>query len=384
MNYRKLGRANIKVSEIALGCEGFSDKTQEETKELLKYAVENGINFIDLYSSEPNLRSNLGKAINDLAIRDKFYIEAHIGSTWQNGQYKRTRNMEETKEAFQDLLDRLQTDYIDIGMIHYVDEKKDFETVFNGEFIEYIKELKATGKIKAIGMSSHNPIVAKKAVETGLIDVLLFSINPAYDIVPSNEDVNVLFEEDTYKNLDFQIDKDREELYELCEKKNVGITVMKCYGGGDLLDKELSPFKVALTPTQCISYCLTRPGVKAVMLGVKTNEEIDKSIYYEKATDEERNFGKVLSKLPRNNMKGKCVYCGHCAPCAVGIDIASVNKYTALVKAEKEMPETVREHYKALSHHASDCIKCGACETRCPFGVSIREKMNDAVKIFGY
>ena len=78
-------------------------------------------------------------------------------------------------------------------------------------------------------------------------------------------------------------------------------------------------------------------------------------------------------------MKGKCVYCGHCAPCTVGIDIASVNKYTALVKAEKEVPETVREHYKVLKHHAGECIKCGRCEKNCPFFVNIIQKMEEAV-----
>lgn len=384
MNYRKLGRTMIDVSEIALGCEGFNGKNAEETKNMLEYAYKNGINFIDLYSSNPELRSNLGQAINELNIRDKFVIEAHICSTWKNGQYERTRNLDATKQAFQDLLERLQTDYIDIGMIHYIDAKDDFEKVFEGEIIEYAKELKKQGKIKAIGISSHNPVIAKRAVETGLIDVILFSINPYYDIQPPTEDCNDLWDKDNYKNIEFKIDKDREEFYELCERENVGITVMKCYGGGDLLDSELSPFKVALTTNQCINYCLTRPGVSSVMLGVKTNKEINEALKYETTTNEEKDYGEVLAKLPKSNFEGKCVYCGHCSPCTVGIDIASVNKYTALVKAQKELPETVREHYKGLQHHASECIKCGKCEKNCPFNVQIVKKMEEAIEIFGY
>lgn len=120
------------------------------------------------------------------------------------------------------------------------------------------------------------------------------------------------------------------------------------------------------------------------MLGVKTNEEIDEALKYETASMEEKDYGEILSKLPKNNMDGKCVYCGHCAPCTVGIDIASVNKYTSLVKAQKEVPETVREHYKELKHHARECIKCGRCEKNCPFHVNIISKMEEAVEIFGY
>lgn len=384
MKYRKLGRTNLKVSEIALGCEGFNGKSVEETKNMLEFAYQNGMNFIDLYSSNPEMRSNLGTAIKELNIRENFIIEAHIGSTWKNGQYERSRNLEANKIAFQDLLERLQTDYIDVGMIHYIDNEEDYQKVFKGEIIQYVKQLKEEGKIKAIGLSSHNPIIAKKAAETGIVDVILFSINPCYDIQPASEDCNDLWDESNYENVEFKIDKDREEFYELCEKEEIAITVMKCYGGGDLLDKELSPFKVALTPVQCINYCLTRPGVSAVMLGVRGIDEIKEALKYETATKEEKDYGEILSKLPRNNMDGKCVYCGHCAPCTVGIDIASVNKYTALVKAEKEIPETVREHYKTLQHHARECIKCGRCEKNCPFHVGIIQKMEEAVEIFGY
>ena len=79
-----------------------------------------------------------------------------------------------------------------------------------------------------------------------------------------------------------------------------------------------------------------------------------------------------------------CLTCSHCAPCPVNIKVAEVNKFLNLALAQGELPETVREHYKLLEHHASECIQCGACEGRCPFGVRIREKMQQAVQIFGF
>ena len=81
---------------------------------------------------------------------------------------------------------------------------------------------------------------------------------------------------------------------------------------------------------------------------------------------------------------GKPLHAGHCAPCSAGIDIATVHKFHNLAVAQGEIPETVREHYAALTHHASECIGCGACETRCPFGVEIVASMRRAAERFGY
>ena len=78
------------------------------------------------------------------------------------------------------------------------------------------------------------------------------------------------------------------------------------------------------------------------------------------------------------------MYCSHCAPCPMQISVADVTKFLNLAKAQGEVPETVREHYKVLEHHASECIQCGVCETRCPFGVDIRKNMREAAEKFGY
>lgn len=383
MKYREIKRCNnLKTSEIALGCEGFIKKDRAEFTRMLDRALELGINFIDMYTPDPLFRDNLGYAIK--GHRDEIVLQGHICAVWENGQYLRTRDIEKTKAAFEDQLKRIGTSHIDIGMIHYVDSESDFHKVFDGEINKYCMDLKKQGKILATGISSHNPLVAKKAVESGLIDVLMFSVNAAYDMQPASEDVNALFEPENYAGGLVNMNQDRKELYELCEKENVAIDVMKAFGGGDMLNAGLSPFGVAFNEYQCIEYCLTRPGVVSVMAGCRSVGEIEKVVSYYDATKEERDYSLVLSGMKKFKFHGNCMYCGHCAPCSVGINVADVNKYLNLCIAQKEVPETVAEHYKLLGHHASECIECSKCEANCPFGVEIVEKMRKAAKVFGY
>ena len=86
------------------------------------------------------------------------------------------------------------------------------------------------------------------------------------------------------------------------------------------------------------------------------------------ASGEERDYAAAFAALPKMSWKGHCMYCGHCAPCPVGIDVAAVTKFLNLAQAQGEVPETVREHYAVLPQHGGACVSCGACETRCPFG----------------
>ena len=133
--------------------------------------------------SEPNVRSNIGAAIK--GRREKWFIQGHVGSTWQDGQYVRSRDLKYVKPAFEDLLTRLGTDYIDLGMIHYVDLESDWEYILTSPYLQYVMELKEKGIIRHIGMSTHNPVIAKKAVESGIVEMILFSIKPAFDLMPA-------------------------------------------------------------------------------------------------------------------------------------------------------------------------------------------------------
>lgn len=382
MNYRELGNTGLKVSEIGMGCEGFSEENFAMAKKLFDIAEENGVNYFDLYASNPEVRKAVGNAMK--GRREKFIAQSHICSIWQNGQYKRTRKLSEVRAGFEESLKLLQTDYIDVGTIHYCDALDDWQEIVDGGVLDYAKDLKSKGKIKHIGLSSHNPQVALKAVESGAIEVLMFSVNPCYDLLPASEDVEELWNEENYKGTLTNLDPERQKLYETCQKSGVGITVMKCFGGGDLLDAKLSPAGAALTVNQCIHYALTRPAVSVVLAGAHSEEQFLNSLAYENATDEEKDYALAFASFPKINWKGHCLYCSHCAPCPKKIDIAYVTKFLNLALAQKNIPETVREHYKSLNHHAEECIQCGICETRCPFGVEIRANMRKVKEIFGY
>jgi predicted aldo/keto reductase-like oxidoreductase len=382
MRYRKLGNTGLLVSEIGMGCEGFSENNCAMTKELFDLAEREGINYFDLYASDPKLRSAVGNALE--GRREKIMIQSHICSVWKNGQYLRTRNLAEVKEGFSEMLSLLKTDYIDVGMIHYCDAEKDWQEILDNGILDYARELKAKGLIRHIGLSSHNPIVARKAVESGNIEVLMFSVNPVYDLQPPTENVDDLWADDVYKKTYMNMDPDRQRLYEVCQSRGVGITVMKCFAGGDLLNAELSPAGAALTPAQCIHYCLTRPAVATVLCGAHTTGQLRECIAYETASDAERDYASAFASFPKISWSGHCMYCSHCAPCPMKISVADVTKFLNLAVSSGAVPETVREHYKVLEAHGSDCIQCGACEHRCPFGVAIRKNMKKAVEIFGY
>jgi predicted aldo/keto reductase-like oxidoreductase len=381
MEYRMLGKTGLRISEIGLGCEGFQGKGEREADELFQVALGRGVNCMDLYSPNPQVHRAVGRALQ--GRRENFVLQAHLCTIWREGQYQCTRQPQEVQGAFEALLRNLGTDYLDIGMIHYVDSHSAWRDIVQGPVMEYALARKAAGQIRHIGISSHNPQVALEAVESGLVEVLMFSVNPCYDLLPASENCESLWADESYQGALSNMDPDRERLYETCQRLGVGITVMKAFGGGDLLDESLSPAGAALTEAQCIHYALTRPAVASVMVGAHSTQELERSLAYETAAPQQRDYAAAFAGFPRISWKGHCMYCGHCAPCPQGIDVAMVTKLLNLVKAQGEMPETVREHYRALEHPAGECIGCGACESRCPFQVPVRENMTQAKGCFG-
>ena len=383
MNYRTLGSTGIRVGEIGIGCGAFGKLDTAESRKLMAYALDHGVNYIDIYDADPKVRSNIGYALK--GRRDEMVIQGHVGCWWNGESYERTRDVEKCKIGFNDLLERLGTDHIEVGMVHIIDNMEDWNALESSPYLEYVKSLKKQGKIEHLGISSHNAEVALQAAKSGLFEVIMFSLNPAFDRVLSG---NNPWDPASYEHMLPGIDPVRVELYDYCAQHNIAITVMKVFGGGGkLLEADKSPLKVALTPVQCIAYSLAKPCVAVAICGADNIEELEADLHYLKATDEEKDYNTVLSKQTAKAEGGStgCTYCKHCAPCPVGIDIAAVNELIDEVQQNGGVvSDEIAAKYKKLEHHASDCVGCGQCEDRCPFGVPVREKMDEAQTAFGY
>lgn len=380
MEMRPLGRSGIMVSELGLGCEGLLEG-DAKAEALLEAAARGGINLLDMYSPAPAFRKMVGRVLPRLP--QPLVLQGHLCSVWEDGQYQRTRDVAKVRQGFETLLEDLGVSSIDIGMIHYVDSLSDWNEVAGGAVLEYAKELRASGAVRLIGLSSHNPEAALAACRTGLIDVLMFAVNPCYDLQPPDEDVEQLWADEKYAGTLINMDPEREALYLECQRRGIAVTAMKAFGGGDLLQADTSPAGAALSENACLQYALTRPGVCSVLAGVRSEKELQELLAFESADRSKIDYARELAAFPRIRWEGHCMYCGHCAPCPARIDVAFVEKLYHLADGPGGIPETVREHYAALPAKASDCLECGACEERCPFGVEVRSEMKGAAELFG-
>lgn len=363
MEYRINRRTKDKISIIGLGSSSISQAGIEEGIETLKMAYENGINYFDLAAGNAKCFKYYGEAFKD--VRKNVMYQIHFGANYETGDYGWTTNLDKIKKSIAWQLNELKTDYIDYGFIHCIDEESDFKRYKKDGVLDYIKELKEKGKVRHIGISSHTPKLVNKALDTGLIDMVMFSINPAYD-----------YNKGTYAN---GTNDERMELYRRCEKEGVGISVMKAFSGGQLLDEKTSPFGRKLTRNQCIKYALDKPGVLTVLLGVRGKEDLKNILEYNEVSDDKKDYS-IISEFTPKEVAGKCVYCNHCEPCPMGLDIGLINKYYDLSLAGDNL---AKDHYSNLEKTAKDCIACGHCNLRCPFKVDQVSKMKEIKEYFG-
>ena len=380
MLYRPIGKTGMSASIIGLGTEHLDNRPYELCEEVIDAALDAGINILDVFMPGTPVRENIGKALK--GRRDKVMIQGHIGSVDIRQQYDRTRDVTLCRQYFENLLRCFKTDYIDFGMMFFIDTEEDYQGVFETDYIDYVLKLKEEGKIRAIGASSHNPKMAARVVNTGIIEILMFATNPAYDMLSHDADIGDAMEGRIDRSEYDGIDLDRAHLYRLCESKGIAITTMKTLGAGKLLSPDFSPFEKPLTVAQCIHYALTRPAVVSTMLGCSAREQVLEAVNYLNLSDEERDYSEAI-KTPKGSLSGHCMYCNHCLPCPADIDIAATIRMLDIASLDTHnIPLRILEEYSTRSYKASDCIECGSCERKCPFSVKVIEHMQRAAQVF--
>lgn len=363
MEYRLNKKTGDRISVIGLGTSYIAEATEKEAVAALLLAHENGINYADLATAGAKTFAYYGKAFSDLR-KDMFY-QVHFGANYETGEYGWTTNLEKIKTQIDWMLGSLKTDYVDYGFIHCLDAKTDWNKYKANGVLEYLMDMKRQGVVRHISLSTHTPGLANLVLDEGIVEQLMFSINPGYD----------------YHHGDYAKGSadERMNLYRRCEAEGIGISVMKPFSGGQLLNAKTSPFKKALTRYQCIQYALDKPGVLTVLPGIRGVDDVRELLGFFDAAPEERDYS-ILGTFTPQDAVGNCVYCNHCQPCPAGLNIGLINKYYDLSLAGDTM---AADHYAKLEKHASDCIDCGHCDNRCPFRVDQSERMKQIEGYFG-
>ena len=355
MPTRTLGRTGLEVGVIGLGTEYLVETTRETVASVVHEAVDRGVNYIDMIFAPGHYRSNFGAALVD-GRREKVIIAGHIGVAETDGQYRRTREPKESEALFEDLLRRLGTDYVDVAFISNCDEQEDYDQIMApGGQLDLARRYQKEGKARFIAISGHQAPIALRAAESGCFDVLMHTVNLKGDATPG-----------------------RRELYHYCASHDIGLVVMKSFAGGALLQVGDHP---ALSPVQCLAYSLSQPGVGTVIPGPKDVDELRGCLAYLTADGAERDFTAAAEHF-KTAVEGQCVYCNHCLPCPVNIDIGMTTRLTVSASHAESVPPSLAGQYAALPVKPSDCIECGACTPRCPFGVDVIANMQQAVKMF--
>ncbi len=363
MEYRKLPHGEEQISILGFGTSSIGQAGEKEIEETMAFALEQGVNYFDMASADAAPFAPLGRAL--AGMRNRVYFQIHFGADYASGQYGWTTDLDAIKRSINWQLNALKTDYIDFGFIHCIDDLSDLRKITDSGVLAYIQTLNAQGVVRHIGLSSHTPSVVNCVLDMGILDMLMFSINPGYD----------------YRHGEFAYGEvaERAALYRRCEAEGVGISVMKAFSGGQLLDAKTSPFHQALSEYQCIQYALDKPGVVTVLPGVRNKADLRWVLGFLKATAEEKDYS-VLGTFAPQDASGVCVYCNHCQPCPAGINVGLVNKYYDLAQAGDEL---AKGHYQKLAVQASACLGCNHCNDRCPFHVDQVKRMGTIRDYFG-
>ncbi|HUU52466.1 MAG TPA: aldo/keto reductase [Candidatus Heimdallarchaeota archaeon] len=360
MFYRRLGRTDFKISEISLGGSPIPDWA------ILTQIVEHGVNYIDTSQSYSNGNSEraIGRLFKEMG-RDKAYVgtKFHARRNW---------NEETILKSVEGSLKRLQTDHIDVLLIHGVDNE---ETLTDERVLSAFDKMRKQGKFRFTGISCHSNHhkVVKKAIECGHYDMVQLGYN-VFDIEDTDEEQDI----ETYD--DYLGISGIRQLISLARSKDVGIIAMKALkvaGKRQKLEKYKidgnSIFQIML------KWALSNTNIASVVTEMLTFEQMeeDLAVVHHPLTAREQSS---LYRYVAENSKDNCHMCGQCElHCPEGVKTTTILRYLAYYEGY-EKHDRARRGYKSLmpGERATSCQNCGQCESLCPYGIAIRQKLQHA------
>ena len=334
MEYRLLGKTDLKISRLGFGGIPIQRIDAEGTKVLIHRLMDAGVNFIDTARGYTVSEEYLGYALE--GIRDRFILA--------------TKSMAQIKEAMtsdiETSLKNLRTDYIDLYQIHNPSPAA-YETITApGGALEALLEAKAARKIGHIGFTTHSAALFEKVLETDWAETIMFP----YNIVETQA----------------------EELIARCAEKNIGFIDMKPLAGGALEDATLA-----------LRFIAANPNVTVIIPGMAEPKELDQNLTAVENTSPLTDAEWTKIDTIRGSLGTHfCRRCNYCAPCTAGIPISAVFLMEGYF-SRYGLQDWARSRYEALTGHASDCIDCGQCEPRCPYNLPIRQMLKSAAQKFG-
>ncbi len=309
MDKNRLGQTGLTVTSFCLGTLPMgpvqANLSEKVCVRLIQHAIEKGVNFIDtdeMYQTQ----TYIGKAVEgrreELVIASKSDAADYV----------------EMKTALNKSLRELNTDYIDIYHLHAPREKPDVFENRQGA-LEYLKQAKEEGKIKAIGISTHNAKVAKASAHRKDIDV-----------------VYVLVNKDGFGILEGDTEKMKAAIQE-CHNNGKGVYAMKVLAGGNLIRRA----------REAVQWAQNIPGIASISIGIVSREELEYNLSLFGIQEVDPPELNALFKQKKLYIfKNACIGCGNC------VDTCP-NNALSLVAGKATVDE-------------GKCILCGYCSPVCP------------------
>jgi len=358
MYYRRLGRTNLFISEISLGGSPLPPWA------VLREAVNRGVNYIDTSESYENGNSErkIGRLFKEIG-RDKVYVgtKFHLRKNWSEQTIIRAVNQS---------LQRLQTDYIDVLLIHGADDP---DKLTDERVMAAFERLKKERKYRFRGLSCHqnHHQVVKKAVECGYYDMVQLGYN-VFDIQETQTKVEVYD--------DYLGESRIRELLALAKAKDVGVIAMKTLKVGGKR-QNLEKYK-----TGTIS--IFQAMLKWVLADKNVSSAVTEMLTFNQLEEDLAVVGSTLSRQEKislvryvlENSDNYCHFCGLCqSHCPAGIKTTDILRYLTYYESYQKarLAQTAYLQLKP-SQTAVSCQNCGQCERACPYGVKVRERIREA------